>query len=76
MDLALAAHAHEVMHIILAGVAGAPETEAAVTALLEDFSERARPIMQEQLRADLLTTPPDDRNAEWHRLLDITEEEN
>jgi hypothetical protein len=76
MDLSLAAHAHEVMHILLSGVRVAPETEAAVTALLEDFSERARPILQEQLRADLLTTPPDDRNAEWHRLLDITEEEN
>ncbi len=74
--LRVAAHAHEVMHLIVEGIEKAPETAARVKEVFEKFSEEARPILQAQLRADLLTTPPDDRDAEWRELFNVTEEEN
>lgn len=65
MDNRLAAHVHDVLHVLIAGLKKAPETEEAVTELFADFAERANPILREQLRVDLLTTPPDDRDAQW-----------
>lgn len=74
MNMALAAHAHEVLHLLIEGCRVAPDTAPKVEELLLDFSDRARPLMQEQLRTDLLTTPPDDRDEQWRKYWAATEE--
>lgn len=68
-------HVHEVLHLIVMGAEVAPDTKADVEALFIDFAEKAQPILQAQLREDLMKTPPDDRDATWHKYLAATEEE-
>lgn len=66
-------HVHNVLHLLAEGVLVAPETAQAFGELLIDFAEKAQPLLAEQLRADLLKTPPDDRDAKWRMYWAATE---
>jgi hypothetical protein len=53
-----------------------PETAPEVAKVLEDFTDACLRVLREQLRARLLATPPDDRDADWHRQMKLVEKED